>query len=256
MKKLLPIILASIMLLCGCQAVDERDNQIDYQALTSENMKLIHGEPDIINNEHFTYLNAEIYGIKCKAEYRFKDNLFKSAYYRFDSLDNSMLVNLKNVLITKYGHNYTESDNYISWTNYNYELKIIINQENKMLSFDKINSLPTSSTTNAPETTLNKATLPKDYYETKSTTKSADSYEWTISTNSDGYDWNSVNDMEKDVWCSNSFAAWRLMGYDIPNDASQSELKRMIDAFYADEENCKVDITTVTESYAILKGIY
>lgn len=254
MKKLIPIILVSIMLLCSCQTVDESDNRIDFSSFSFESMKDYYGVPDEHNEDCYIYNDVRMYGYWCTAKFYFNSDEFQQAKYCYSEMSDNQFESLKQVIRDKYGHNYTESEIYMTLKNYDYGLEISLTKYDKMLRIKKV--APKSTTTTAPETTVNKATLPKDYYETKSTTKSADSYEWTINTNSDGYDWNSVNDMEKDVWCSNSFAAWRLMGYDIPNDASQSELKRMIDAFYADEENCKVDITTVTESYAILKGIY
>lgn len=81
-------------------------------------------------------------------------------------------------------------------------------------------------------------------------------YEWKLNTSSDGYDWYNADDVEKDVWCSNSFASWRLMGYDIPSSASQSILKSYLDEFYKDTSNRSVDLVTATEVYAELKGIY
>lgn len=97
-------------------------------------------------------------------------------------------------------------------------------------------------------------------YETYATQKSVSTtttaYEWKLNTNSDGYDWCNADETEKEVWCSNSFASWRLMGYDIPSSASQSVLKSYLDEFYKDTSNRSVDLVTATEVYAELKGIY
>jgi len=94
----------------------------------------------------------------------------------------------------------------------------------------------------------------KSKYEAEKTTTTV--YEWKLNTSSDGYDWYNADDVEKDVWCSNSFASWRLMGYDIPSSASQSVLKSYLDEFYKDTSNRSVDLVTATEVYAELKGIY
>ncbi len=94
----------------------------------------------------------------------------------------------------------------------------------------------------------------KSKYEAEKTTTTA--YEWKLDTNSDGNDWYNADDVEKEVWCSNSFASWRLMGYDIPSSASQSVLKSYLDEFYKDTSNRSVDLVTATEVYADLKGIY
>ncbi|MCI5904569.1 MAG: zinc ribbon domain-containing protein [Oscillospiraceae bacterium] len=89
---------------------------------------------------------------------------------------------------------------------------------------------------------------------TQQTTTTA--YEWKLNTNSTGKDWNSVNDTEKDVWCSNSIAAWRLMGYDIPSGVSVSHMHKTLDYFYQNEDCVDVDLTTASESYAIANGVY
>jgi len=94
----------------------------------------------------------------------------------------------------------------------------------------------------------------KSKYEAEKTTTTT--YEWKLDTNSNGYDWCNADDVEKDVWCSNSFASWRLMGCDIPSSASQSVLKSYLDEFYKKTSNKSVDLVTATEVYAELKGIY
>lgn len=81
-------------------------------------------------------------------------------------------------------------------------------------------------------------------------------YEWKLNTDSTGYDWISVDDVEKEVWCSNSIAAWRLMGYDIPDGVSAKNMVAAIDKLYEDETYLKYDLTTISEMYAIANNIY
>ena len=97
-------------------------------------------------------------------------------------------------------------------------------------------------------------TLPSKTTTQQATTTTA--YEWKLNTNSTGKDWNSVNDTEKDVWCSNSIATWRLMGYDIPSGVSVSHMHKTLDYFYQNEDCVDVDLTTASESYAIANGVY
>lgn len=106
-----------------------------------------------------------------------------------------------------------------------------------------------SHSVNSSSSKSNNTTSPK-------TTTATTAYEWKLNTKSNGYDWNSVNDVEKDVWCSNSFASWILMGYDIPSNASQKKLKVYLDEFYKDSSTRDVDLVTATEVYAELAGIY
>lgn len=88
------------------------------------------------------------------------------------------------------------------------------------------------------------------------TTTATTAYQWKLNTNSTGKDWNSVNDTEKEVWCSNSIASWRLMGYDIPSDVTISHMKSYMNTYYEDGKHDKDEIVVVSEVYAILMNIY
>lgn len=92
--------------------------------------------------------------------------------------------------------------------------------------------------------------------ETTTTTSSASTYEWKLKTNSTGKDWNKASDTEKDVWCSNSITAWRVMGYDIPSSVSISHMHKSLDYYYENVDCVGTDLTTASEAYAIASGIY
>ena len=100
---------------------------------------------------------------------------------------------------------------------------------------------------------IKRETLPTT---TSTTTTTSPTYEWKLKTDSTGKDWNSANDTEKDVWCSNSIAAWRLMGYDIPSKVSVSHMRKTLDNYYQNEDCIGTDLTTASEAYAIASGIY
>lgn len=89
---------------------------------------------------------------------------------------------------------------------------------------------------------------------TRQTTTTA--YEWKLSTSSTGKDWNSVNDTEKEVWCSNSIAAWRLMGYDIPSNVTVSSMKKAINDVYSNSDYESYDLVTISEMFAVANNIY
>lgn len=91
---------------------------------------------------------------------------------------------------------------------------------------------------------------------TYSYTTTTTAYEWKLNTDSTGYDWISVNNTEKEVWCSNSIAAWRLMGYDIPDGISTKSMVKAIDKLYEDETYLKYDLATISEMFAIANDIY
>lgn len=101
--------------------------------------------------------------------------------------------------------------------------------------------------------TAKKETTKKETQTSNSTTST---YEWKLNTNSTGKDWNSVNDTEKDVWCSNSITAWRLMGYDIPSGVTVSHMHKSLDNFYEDKNCINTDLVTASEAYAIASGVY
>lgn len=278
MKKLAIVMLVCIIMFSGCNSYDDQIKSFGteysarnkYLALMPDGISIPMKYEDILkikgesqyNKSDFDlwfhydlYYDDNFFDKPCKLGLSFEnDNLKEFAYiYECDSKNEAekTVKHIYKYIENCYGGTnndrltFGKSDNYFAYANWYDASKCIIslsaegsknynNVKCEISFYDSFAEIETEAT--------------------HATTTTA--YEWKLNTNSTGKDWNSVNDTEKDVWCSNSIAAWQLMGYDIPSKVSVSHMRKTLDNYYQNEDCIGTDLTTASEAYAIASGIY
>lgn len=271
MKKITIILLACIMLFSGCKSSDvknfgaEYSAEDKYMAMLPDGISVPMEYNDILElkgksqyrvyEEKFNYSGQLFYdetffNKQCVLGFSFeKDNLKELAYIYECENEKAMLnaaEDFCDYLENCYGEPFSkEKDKHRFSSKWNFDDYVVI------LNTDyNGNRVKCILRLNDEFAGVENEII--DYNYTTTTT----AYEWKLNTNSTGYDWISVDEIEKEVWCSNSIASWRLMGYDIPNGVTTKSMVKAIDNLYEDETYLKYDLVTTSEMFAIANNIY
>lgn len=280
MKRVLLTVISCAVLLCGCAPTVEQIESFGaeysandkYMAMLPEGISIPMEYDDVIELKG----TSQIEHISCwyQGDLFYTDNFFNKPCILGMNFEDGNLKELAYIYecesekdaekVTKHIYRYLESCygkptfNNLTFKKYNYFPYA------KWLDFDKCDIDLTAQYTKYTEKgyVICEISFDDEFAGIKpeppstTTTTTSPTYEWKLKTNSTGKDWNKASDTEKNVWCSNSITAWRVMGYDIPSSVSISHMHKSLDYYYENADCVGTDLTTASEAYAIASGIY
>ena len=264
MKKIIIIMLICIMLFSGCEASNsqiknfgtEYSEENKYMAMLPDGISVPMEYNDIIDlkgKSQYRVYEEIFLNRQCVLSFRFEKGNLKELAYIYECENEKEMDKTAKYIYRCFEDCYGKPDWLTDYESMEYHASWNSSIENctiEIYTRSKNNIVLCTMSFSDSFAGIEEETTAYSY------TTTTTAYEWKLNTDSTGYDWISVNNTEKEVWCSNSIAAWRLMGYDIPDGISTKSMVKAIDKLYEDETYLKYDLATISEMFAIANDIY